>query len=421
MLEQIVRGPVLYPREDGKAIFYGDGALGFDRDGIIQFCGPWEQLRLPVVGVSSRQSDGVILPPLVDIHTHISQHPIRGKFAEGITDEMPGGMLLNSLRRNVFPAEARCSERDYAERVVKNFGADTLSHGVVGGAAYMTVSADATEMALELLPPLWSVGMVLMNQNCPDYLRTDEGNIEADTQRIAARFGRRAIVTDRFAVAVNSSLRKRASKLAEKFALRTQTHLNEQYAEKKLVEQELYPNAGSYTNVYLQDGLLDHRCIVAHCVHMKMEEWEILSSSGCAVAHCPTSNLMLRSGVMGMDKIFEYKIPFAIATDVGASGTVSMLAEMGRFLQVHKDCDYATPAEALFRATLAPAKILELDKTVGRLEAGHAASFIEVRPRYSVSGLSADEAIRALLPNDLDDPSPSVLRVTVGGKVVFDA
>jgi guanine deaminase len=422
MLEQIVRGPVLYLRDNGEAVFHGDGVLAFDGSGIIQFCGAWEELRRKISAdvPRPRESDGVILPPLLDIHTHISQHPIRGRFAEGITDDMPGGRLLNSLKRNVFPAEVRCNDPEYAERLVREFLADTLSHGVVGGAAYMTVSAAAAEIALQILPPQWSVGMVLMNQNCPEDLRTDEANLDVDTQRLATRFGRRAIVTDRFAVSVSSPLRRRASKLAEKFSLRTQTHLNEQSAEKKFVEEDLYPDIGSYTDVYLRDGLFDHHCIVAHCIHMRPLEWEIVSSSGCAVAHCPTSNLLLGSGLMALEKVRERRIPYAIATDVGASGTVSMLAEIARFLKVHKNSAHATPAEALFRATLAPANILELDRTLGRLEMGRPASFIEVEPRRNVSGLSAEEAIRALLPEDLDNPSPSVRRVTLAGKVVFE-
>ena len=240
-------------------------------------------------------------PPLLDIHTHIPQHPIRGKFAEGVSAHTPGGLLLNALKRNVFPAEIRCNAIDHARATIESFLADTLSHGVVGGAAYMTVSAAATEIALETLPPTWSVGLVLMNQNCPEDLRTDEPNLERDIASLASRFGTRFIVTDRFAVATNTPLRKRAVALAKQFALRTQTHLNEQHGEKHFVEKELYADAASYTDVYFRDGLLtagllDHRCIVAHCIHMRPDEWSILARTNSVIAHCPTSNLLLESG-----------------------------------------------------------------------------------------------------------------------------
>jgi len=423
MIDQIVRGPLLSPSADGSVVYQEDGALAFDDRGILLFAGPWKQLQkqLPADAPPVRASEGVFLPPLLDLHTHIPQHPIRGRFAEGIGEDVPGGMLLSALKLNVFPAEAKCSSQDHARHVIETFAADVLSHGVVGGAAFMTVSAAATEIALEVLPSSWSVGLVLMNQNCPDDLRTDEANLQSDVARIASRFGRRFIVTDRFAVAVTSPLRRKACALATQFGLRTQTHLNEQLGEKHFVEKELYPDAASYTDVYRRDGLLDHQCILAHCIHMRLDEWQMLASSGSAIAHCPTSNFLLGSGTMPLDFVHEHRIPYAIATDVGASGTVSMLAEMRRFLQVHAGHSArATPSEALWRATRAPAQILGLEGMTGSLESGKPASFIEVEPVAAISGTSADDAIRALLPSDLDNPEPAVSRVTLMGKTIFE-
>jgi guanine deaminase len=352
----------------------------------------------------------------------VPQHPIRGRFAEGVSDDEPGGKLLNSLKRNVFPAEARCADGAVATRVTKDFLDDTLAHGVVGGAAYMTPSAVATEAALDVLPETWSVGLVMMNQNCPPDLRTNEANFEADVERLAKRFGKRLIVTDRFAVAVTTPLRRRGAALAERFHLRTQTHLNEQVDEKVLVETDLYLDVGNYTEVYRRDGLLDHACIVAHCIHMRDSEWPILRDTGSVIAHCPTSNLMLGSGVMRLDEVLDRGIPYALATDVGASPTVSMLAEMGRFLQVHDGRSArATPSEALYRSTLAAADILGLGQALGRLDAGRPASFIEVTPTGDLSDARwADNAIERLIPQDLDAPAPSAARITLADRIVFE-
>jgi guanine deaminase len=422
MIEQIVRGPLLAPSGNGGIAYYAQGALAFDKRGILLFAGDWKNLQsqLPENSPPTRISEGVILPPLFDLHTHIPQHPIRGRFAEGVSDDAPGGRLLNALKRNVFPVETRCNVADHARRVTEAFAADVLANGIVGGAAFMTVSAAATEIALEILPPTWSVGLVLMNQNCPEDLRTDEVNLEADIERIAGRFGRRLIVTDRFAVATTTPLRRAACRLAGKFKLRTQTHLNEQTSEKQFVENELYPDASSYTDVYRRDGLLDHQSILAHCIHMKPEEWQMLVSTGSAIAHCPTSNLMLGSGRMDLDRVLDLKIPFAIATDVGASPTVSMLAEMQRFLRVHSGRSArATPSEALWRATLAPAQILGLEGAFSRLEPGRPASFIEVEAAAPVQSASTDDVIRSLLPTDIENPRPTIVRVTLEGNTAF--
>jgi guanine deaminase len=284
----------------------------------------------------------------------------------------------------------------------------------------------ATEAALDVLPETWSVGPVGMNQNCPPDLRTDEANLETDYERLVKGFGKRVIATDRFAVAVSSPLRRRISAIAGRLGLRTQTHLNEQVGEKTLVETDLYLGVGKYAEVYQQDGLLDHACILAHCIHMLSGEWSIVRDTGSVIAHCPTSNLLLGSGVMSLDDVVERGIPYAIATDVGASPTVSMLAEMGRFLAVHDGRSArATPSEALYRATLAPAEILGLDASLGLLVAGRPASFIEVRPATGdtfsalADARSADDVIERLIPTDLDSPAPTVSRVTLGGRVVF--
>jgi guanine deaminase len=429
VIERIVRGPLLIPRDGGVVDYHAEGVLAIDSRGVLAYAGARAGLRdqLGDDRPPVRASDGLMMPPLLDIHTHVSQHPIRGRFIEGVGDDEPSDKLLKGLQRNVFPAEARCADEEVAKRVAEAFLRDTLAHGVVGGAAYMTPSTAATEAALSILPETWSVGLVGMNQNCPPDLRTDEPNLEADYERLVKRFGKRVIATDRFAVAVSSPLRRRIAAVAAKLGLRTQTHLNEQVGEKTLVETDLYLGVGNYAEVYKQDGLLDHACILAHCIHMLSGEWSIVRDSESVIAHCPTSNLLLGSGVMSLDDVVDRGIPYAIATDVGASPTVSMLAEMGRFLEVHDGRSArATPSEALYRATLAPAQILGLDAALGRLVAGRPASFIEVRPatgdvfRAPADVRGADDVIEGLVPTDLDSPAPSVSRVTLGGRVVFE-
>jgi guanine deaminase len=281
-------------------------------------------------------------------------------------------------------------------------------------------------VALATLGDNWSVGLVGMNQNCPDDLRTDEPNLERDMERLANQFGHRLIATDRFAIAVNTPLRRRLANAAGRCGLRTQTHLNEQLPEKKFVESELYPDAASYTDVYRRDGLLDHRCIVAHCIHMSDDEWKMLADHGAVVAHCPTSNFALGSGVMPLDRLIDHGLDYAIATDVGASPTVSLLAELGRFLQVHqRRTSQATAQEGLYRITLGAAKLLGLDESVGRLASGRPMSFIEVQPQAlnscmgSNAATSVEDVIHSLLPQNLDQPAANVRRVTVGGRLKF--
>ncbi len=398
---RIVRGPILNPEPSGSVAFWPDGALLAGPDGRLRFVGEWKALE-PSLGSSAipvTWAAGIITPPFLDCHTHVPQFPIRGHFTDGLPDHLRQGRLLAGLERNVFPQEARFADAEYAGAVIQAFAAHALSQGVVGGASYMTVHAQAAALALRDLPAAWSVGLVLMDQNCPADLRTDEASLERDVERLAASYGRRLIVTDRFAVCVDTPLRRRGVALAARLGLRMQTHLNEQRAEKALVETILYPGYDGYTGVYLRDGLLDHDAILAHCLQMRPEEWDVVGDKGAAIAHCPTSNTLLGSGTMLLDEVRGRGLPYALCTDVGASPTTSLLAEMAQFLKVHAGrSDGATPSEALFRATLAPAQILGLDGDIGSFEPGKLLSCMEVEADiHGLDSKTADEVIRERL------------------------
>lgn len=389
-LRRAVRGPLLNPRPDGRVDYIADAILSGDTRGRIEYVGPAPGYA---AAASVRRSRGIILPPLIDAHIHIPQFPIRGRFVEGIAPGDPQGRLLAGLNRNVFPAEARCQSEDYARQVVRDFLRGTIAQGVVGGAAYMTIHPAATRIALEELPPAWSVGLVLMDMNCPPYLRTSTERLDEQIRELAARFGRRVIVTDRFAVSVSTPLRRRMAALAADLGLRMQTHLNEQPSEKRFVEQVLYTDYDSYTDVYRRDGLLARDPILAHCVRMDDREFDTIAEEPCAVAHCPTSNTLLGSGVMPLDKIVSRAIPWAICTDVGASPTTSLLAEAAQFLKVHqRSSARATPSAALCAITAQPAAIVGIES--GSFAVGNPMSFIEVAVGELRAGASADEAIQ---------------------------
>ncbi len=408
-----IRGTILNPRPGGGVDLIDRGLLCWDDAGRITHVGPDD-------GRPAEAARGVVLPPLLDCHIHIPQWPIRGHFCDGV-GHTEGGRLLAGLNRNVFPTEAECADPAHTAAVVEHFRADTLSKGTVGGAAFMTVHAGATEAALTGLGDLWHVGLVLMNQNCPDYLRTDEPNLERDVDRLAERFGRRLIVTDRFAVAVDSPLRRRAVALAQRHGLRMQTHLNEQPAEKAFVEGTLYPGQ-SYTGVYRDDGLLGRSPILAHCIHMRPAEWDMVVAAGAVVAHCPTSNAVLGSGILPLDDVIDRGVPYAICTDVGASPTTSVLAEMAVFLRVHAGRSRrATPAEALYRTTLGAAELLGVADRVGTFAAGRPASFVEVEP-FGGPAATADEVIGAsLLGFTAADPATASALAALAGGGVEDA
>jgi len=412
-----IRGPILNPldpaacrdsRSPGPRVaWWPDGVLVSDARGLLVAAGPWAEVapRLGLEPAAVETTRGILVPPLLDAHIHVPQHPIRGRFTEGIGPDPPGGRLLASLERTVFPAEVRCASTAHARDVVAAFRADTLAQGVVGGAAYMTVHVAAARVALEMLPDTWSVGLVLMERHCPASLCTAAATLEADVAALAADFGRRLIVTDRFAVNVDTPLRRRGVALARRHGLRMQTHLDEQVAEKRFVEEVLYPDAASYADIYRRDGLLDCEPILAHCVRTRPEEFSLLAATRSTIAHCPVSNVLLGSGVMPLDAVLAAGIPWCLCTDVGASPTTSLLCEMAQFLKVHAATSRAaTPEEALWRATFAPAAALGLADRLGSFTPGRECSFVEIVGGTAAAGPAelpaagrwptADDAIR---------------------------
>jgi len=394
-MPSIVRGPILNPRADRTVEFIPDGVIAEGQGGRIGFVGSVSQF-VEAYGDAQLPPSvaGLIVPPMLDLHTHLPQHPIRGRFDENIGLNPPEGRLLAALNRNVFPAEERFAELGYARRVTDAFAADTLANGVVGGSLFLTVSAEAAFDTLARLHPLWHGGMVLMDQHCPPGLRSGP-YVQPDLRNLAESLGRRLVITDRFAVATSSPLRQYGASIAREFDLLTQTHLNEQISEKRLVERDLYPDAGSYTQVYLRDGLLDTRAILAHCIHMTPAEWSILQSRRAVVAHCPTSNALLGSGIMDLDEVVARDIDYAICTDVGASPTTSLLAEMAMFLFVHRGRSrHATATEALWRVTRAPANVLGSTAATGEFDVDGPMSYAVFDIDGSITSRSADDVIR---------------------------
>lgn len=345
-----------------------DGVVAVDEGGVVAYSGPSGAVPGGVEagiegGVEGGRKGGVLIPPLVDCHIHVPQHPIRGRFLEGVGAGESGGALLAGLARNVYPAELRCGDAAYARDVVDRFAEETRGNGTLGGVAYMTSHPAATRMALERLPVSWRVGLVLMDQNCPAGLAISTAEAERAMRELAADFGRRVVITDRFAVACSEELRRAGVRVAKEFDLETQTHLAEQVAEVASVAAA-YPEAGSYAEVYDRSGLLEREAILAHCIHLSEAEWGLLARRGCRVAHCPVSNTLLGSGVMPLDEVVGHGLEWAICTDVGASPTTSLLAELTHFLDVQGPRSrHATVQEALWRVTVGA-------KRMGRVEVG---------------------------------------------------
>lgn len=336
----------------------------------------------PIVGGPGR----LITPGFVDAHTHPAQFGVVG------CDGMP---LLDWLDRVVFPAEVWWG-RGAAAAEMRRALAAMLREGTLGFAGYLTSHARASREAiaeLERAPGLRAiVGRVAMDRDAPDdLLAEDRWRAERSptpsvvmpdsaSERVAIS------ANPRFAPACSESLLAEVGWASrDRPGLFVQTHLAESRAEVDLVRR-LFPDDEHYTGVYDRLGLLTPTTLLAHCVHLSGDEWRVIAERGSVVAHCPTANTFLESGLFDLDVAREFGVRLALGSDLAAGSDIAMprvaraMIEMAksRRLTIAPKAHVPTPAEAWRLITRGNAEALGWTDA-GRIEVGAAADLLVLR------------------------------------------
>jgi guanine deaminase len=227
----------------------------------------------------------------------------------------------------------------------------------------------------------------------------------ADAVALAARWhGKdrlRYAVTPRFSLSASDAmLEAGAAVLRDVDGALFTSHINENGAEIDTV-RGLFPDHSHYTDTYHRSGLLGPRSVLAHNVHPDDTELGLLADAGTAVAHCPSSNSALGSGLFPLRRHVERGVRVALGTDVGAGTSFSLLREglQAYFVQSLLGADGLplTSAHLLHLATRAGAEALDLD-SVGDLSVGRQFDAVWVRPE---SGSTLDVVLANA--NDADD------------------
>ena len=190
--------------------------------------------------------------------------------------------------------------------------------------------------------------------------------------------------------------------------------------------RSLFPDQTGYLDVYDYYGLLGRRSILAHGIYLTVQEQARLHETGSAIAHCPTSNLFLGSGLFHVHQAKETPQPLhvGLGTDIGAGTSFSLLATMNEAYKVAALSSYAmSSTKAFFLATLGGAQALDLADSVGSLDVGTEADFIVLDP--NATPLMEFRSARAESTEDLmfvlavlgDDRA--VAATYVGGRQVY--
>jgi guanine deaminase len=160
------------------------------------------------------------------------------------------------------------------------------------------------------------------------------------------------------------------------------SHIAENSAEIAWVQQ-LFPQRRDYLDVYDHYGLTGGRAVLAHGVHFGEADFERCHATGTALAHCPTSNMFLGSGMFPLRVARDGRRPVdvGLGTDIGGGTSFSLLATMAEAYKVAQFRRQPIDAiEAFFLATLGGARALALDDKIGTLAPGREADMVVLDP-----------------------------------------
>jgi guanine deaminase len=378
-----LRGYLLHAPTPKKIETHADGALVWDAAGVLTYAGSWAG-RPKVRGIAWKDYSGHILTPgFVDVHAHIPQYPVVAR------DGLP---LLPWLNKYIFPTEKAFTPKVAAKQAPQFFDA-LKANGITSAALYTSVNAKSTGVcfqAAEASGLRIVTGQMMMDVN--SYADGTGKELLASTlkesEALCARWhgaakGRlRYAYSPRFAVTCSVKMMQGAAQLAAESGAFIQTHLAENRQELQVVHDR-FPWSEDYVDVYESCNLLGPRTIVGHAIYLNARELRALAVSDTKIAHCPSSNLFLQSGVLPWDKFKNWNLQLGLASDVAGGPELNPWEVLKAASYSHK-ARYAlkrgpqppTLAELFHTATVGGSRVLDQAETTGQLKAGFAADVV---------------------------------------------
>jgi cytosine/adenosine deaminase-related metal-dependent hydrolase len=339
-----------------------DGAVRLD-GGRIAAVGPSGEL-----GTGERFEDAVIVPGLVNAHSHL-EYAVYAGFGDGLP-------FAPWLRLHV-ERKARLAFEDM-ESIARLGAVECLRSGITTTADYSFSGAGATacaELGLRAIVYLEVFG-------------GDPANVLGQFAEKRARVEHAFSESVRLGVSPHApyTVSAAAWEACAELGLPVGTHIAESAAEEAwLLHGEgplaevrhllVKPPGETGTRLLARHGLLGPGTIAAHCVHLEAEELDLLVGAGVGIAHCPRSNALLGCGIAPLTSFREAGAHVGIGTDSPASTpSFDVFEEMRTALMAararEQRPDALSAADVLELATLGSARALGLEHEIGSLEAG---------------------------------------------------
>ncbi len=383
-----IRGQVL--SYTGDAFLEGiDSTMQHESDGIVIMAdgkithfGPASDVQSQVpdgVEVINYGSDTVIMAGFIDCHVHYPQTQIIGAF---------GAQLIDWLNKYMFIAEQQFADKEHSREVAKVYLQECLRAGTTTSTVFCTVypqSVDAFFEESEALNMRNIAGKIMMDRNAPEELLDTPQQGYDESKALIEKWhdkGRQLYcVTPRFAPTSSPEQMEMTGELwQESPGTYLQSHVSENQGDVAWVK-ELYPDRKGYLDTYEHYKQMGPRAIYGHGIWLSEEELQACHDTGTAIAHCPTSNLFLGSGLFDVKnaKNPDRPVLVGLATDIGAGTSFSILQTMNEAYKVAQMNGYPLSSTmAFYLATRGTAQALYLDDKIGSIAPGMEADVIVI-------------------------------------------
>ena len=379
-----------------------DGILCI-REGVIESIGSDDSgTPLPTAKEMIDAEGGIIMPGLVNTHTHLPMSLFRG-----LADDLP---LQEWLNEHIFPAESTRINPESVRDGTLLSCAEMLSSGT-------TTCCDGYFLEKEVAEAVMETGIrAVLGQGVIDFpapgVPDPAKNIQAASDFIEAWSGR----SDRITPSVfchspytcSAETLQKAKAIAADKGLLFQIHV----AETKSEYDQMLAEKGLSPVQYLDRlGILDERTLLVHSVWTDEADREIIAERKSKVSHNPESNMKLASGIAAVPEFLKAGITVGLGTDGCASNNnLDLFQEMDTAAKLHKvntlDPTVMNARTVIRMATIEGARCLGMDHQIGSLEVGKQADIIVI-----------DTAKPHLVP--MYHPESQVVYAVVGGDIKF--
>ena len=335
-MNKIYKAHILFTKEKNSFEVLENGYVAVGADGRVTGV---------ATDLSSLDSEGaevvdfgdcLLIPAMNDMHVHAAQYR-----NQGIAMDM---QLLPWLQTYTFPEEMKYASLDYAGRMYRRFVYDQWRFGTMRACVFASIHTEGTRLLMRLFRQAGMgalVGKVAMNRNCPEKLSEPVEETIRGYESLIEEFNTpdalvRPIITPRFIPSCTPEMLTALSQLAAKYQLPVQSHLSENTDEIALV-QTLEKDSTCYGDAYNRYGLFGQTpTVMAHCTWTEGEEMELMKQNGVMVAHCPTSNLNVASGMAPIRKFLDKGLMVGLGSDISAGHNFSIFQMMVYAIQVSK-------------------------------------------------------------------------------------